>query len=93
MYKKIDGFKVEISSEGDQDYLAQFVELPNIFAFGTCPDHALSELNFAWEVAKKSYRKCGKEIPSPEYFKYFSFPSRAVRLFRKTRDILTTRFV
>jgi predicted HicB family RNase H-like nuclease len=47
----------------DGEYLAHFVELPNVSAFGESPEEALEELAAAWEGVKESYRKRGESIP------------------------------
>ena len=38
-----DGFTVQMFLDEDGDYLAHFVELPNVSAFGQTPDKALVE--------------------------------------------------
>ena len=51
-----DGFTVNIFLDEDGDYLAHFVELPNISAFSDTPEGALKELTIAWEGVKKVTR-------------------------------------
>ncbi|MGA8057316.1 MAG: type II toxin-antitoxin system HicB family antitoxin [Candidatus Binataceae bacterium] len=48
----------------DGDYLAHFVELPNVSAFGPKPEKALKELDVAWALVKESYAEEGKELPA-----------------------------
>jgi len=49
--------------DDDGEYLAHFVELPNVSAFGELPEDALRELQTAWEGVKESYRKHGEPVP------------------------------
>lgn len=58
-----DGFAVEMFLDEDGDYLAHFVELPNVSAFGQTPDEALVELKAAWELMKECHREDGEPIP------------------------------
>ncbi len=58
-----DGFTVKMFLDEDGDYLAHFVELPNVSAFGQTPDEALVELKAAWELMKECYREDGVSIP------------------------------
>lgn len=70
--KEFDGFAVSIYLDEDGDWLAHFVELPGISAFGNTAEEALHELKIAWRAAKKSYRKHGEKIPAPLSQKKFS---------------------
>lgn len=45
------------------EYLAHFLEMPNISAFGETPEKALRDPETAWEGVKKSYKKNGESIP------------------------------
>ena len=45
-----DGFTVNLFFDEDGDYLAHFVELPNVSAFGPTRAKALIELKAAWEL-------------------------------------------
>ena len=58
-----DGFTVNIFLDEDGDYLAHFVELPNISAFSDTPEGVLKELAIAWEGVKESYRTHNDPIP------------------------------
>jgi predicted HicB family RNase H-like nuclease len=60
---QFDGFTVNLFVDEDGDYLAHFVEMPNVSAFGESPEEALGELATAWEGVKESYRKRGEPIP------------------------------
>lgn len=58
-----DGFTASVTLDEDGDWLANFLELPNVSAFAKTPEQALKELKLAWEGVKKSYRKRGEKIP------------------------------
>jgi len=60
---RFDGYSVNIFLDDDGDYLAHFVEMPNISAFGDSPEQALRELESAWEGVKQSFQKHGEPIP------------------------------
>lgn len=51
-----DGFTVNVFFDEDGYYLAHFVELPNIWAFGSTPSGALVELEASWELVKERYQ-------------------------------------
>ncbi len=59
-----DGFTVNLFFDEDGDYLAHFVELPNVLAFGPTPTQALAELKTAWELMKECYQE--DDIPVPK---------------------------
>lgn len=61
---RFDGHAVNLYLDEGGDWLAHFVELPNVSAFGDSPEQALQELGMAWEGVKKSYRKHGEPIPA-----------------------------
>lgn len=52
-----DGFSVHIIQDEDDDFIAHFVELPNVSAYGSSPEEALMELKEAWLAMKESYCK------------------------------------
>ena len=58
-----DGFTVNLFLDEDGDYLAHFVELPNVSAFGPTPAQALVELKAAWELMKECYQEEGVPVP------------------------------
>jgi predicted HicB family RNase H-like nuclease len=62
-YDPFDGYTVNIFLDEDGEYLAHFVEMPNISAFGDSPEEALKELTTAWEGVKESCLKHGEPIP------------------------------
>jgi len=59
-----DGFAVNVFLDGDGDYLAHFVKMPNVSAFSDTPENALRELAVAWIGVKESYRKHHDSIPA-----------------------------
>ena len=58
-----DGFTVNVFLDDEGEWLAHFVEMPNISAFADTPNEAVKELKTAWEGVKESYRKQGEKIP------------------------------
>ena len=58
-----DGFNVNIFLDEDGDYLAHFVEIPNVSAFSDTPEGALRELAIAWKGVKESYQKHHEPVP------------------------------
>ena len=58
-----DGFTVNLFFDEDGDYLAHFVEMPNVSAFADTPEGALRELAVAWKCVKESYQKHHESIP------------------------------
>ena len=58
-----DGFNVNIFLDEDGDYLAHFVEMPNVSAFSDTPEGALRELAIAWKGVKESYQKHREPVP------------------------------
>jgi predicted HicB family RNase H-like nuclease len=63
MNDKYDGFTVELFLDETNDWVAHFLELPSVSAFGETPEEALHELTEAWVAMKESYRKHNEEIP------------------------------
>lgn len=61
--KEFNGFSVNIFLDEDGDWVAHFIELPNVSACGSTAEEALQELKIAWEGVKESYRKHGEPIP------------------------------
>ena len=58
-----DGFNVNVFLDEEGDYLAHFVEMPNVSAFSDTPDGALRELAIAWKGVKESYQKHHEPVP------------------------------
>ena len=58
-----NGFTVNVFLDEDGDYLAHFVEMPNVSAFSDTPEGALKELVMAWTGVKESYQKHQEPIP------------------------------
>jgi predicted HicB family RNase H-like nuclease len=70
-HDRFDGYTVNIFLDEDGDYLAHFVEIPNVSAFGESPEKALGELAIAWQGVKESYQKHGEPVPiAPTRKKY-----------------------
>ncbi len=68
-----DGFTVNIFyDENDKDFVANFVELPLVSAFGSTPDKALQELKMAWEGIKQSHINQGEQVPTSPLKKSYS---------------------
>ena len=64
MHDQFDGFSIYLAEDEDGDFLAHFIELPNVSAFANSPEDALRELKLAWEGIKTSYRKHKEPIPT-----------------------------
>ena len=58
-----DGFNVNVFLDEDDDYLAHFVEMPNVSAFSDTPEGALRELSIALKEVKESYQKHHEPVP------------------------------
>ena len=58
-----DGFSINLFLDNKGDWLAHFVEMPNISAFANNPKAALDELKIAWELVKEDYRASNEAIP------------------------------
>lgn len=67
-----DGFTINIFQDKEGDWIAHFVELPQISAFSNSPDKAIHELSQAWEGVKESYRKHNQPIPEAPLKKQYS---------------------
>lgn len=70
-YDRFDGYTVNVFLDEDGEYLAHFVEMPNVSAFGESPEEAIGELANAWEGVKESYQKHSEPVPlAPAKKKY-----------------------
>lgn len=64
MHDAFDGFSIHLLyDENDDDWVAHFVELPSVSAFGDTPQKAIEELKIAWEGVKQSYINQEEQIP------------------------------
>jgi len=72
MNDRFDGFTLNLYLDEDGEWLAHFVELPNVSAFAATPERALEELAAAWEGVKESYRKHGEPVPMAPARKNYS---------------------
>ena len=57
------GFTVNLFLDEDGDYLAHFVEMPNVSAFSDTPEGALRELAIAWQCVKETYAEDQEPFP------------------------------
>ncbi len=55
--ERFDGYGVTLFLDEDGEWLAHFMEMPNISAFGNTPEEALQELEIVWALLKESYKK------------------------------------
>ena len=69
-----DGFTVNLFLDEDGDYLAHFVEMPNVSAFSDTPEGALRELAVAWKCVKESYEEDREPIPQAPSRKGYEGP-------------------
>jgi predicted RNase H-like HicB family nuclease len=58
-----DGYTVNLMLDEDGQYLAHFIEMPNVSAFGNTPEEALHELENAWTLMKEDYAANNDVIP------------------------------
>ena len=58
-----DGFTINLYVDEQGDWLAYFLEMPNISAFGDAPEEALTELKIAWGMVKEDFVAKGLNIP------------------------------
>ena len=63
---RFDGYAVSVLRDEDGDWLAHFMELPNVSAFGPTPEKALKELDVAWALVKEDYAAEGKPRIRPQ---------------------------
>lgn len=63
MRDEFEGFSIHLLQDDDGDFVAHFVELPNVSASGSTAEEALAELKEAWEAMKESYRKHKEAVP------------------------------
>ena len=69
---RFDGYTVNVFLDEDGEYLAHFVEMPSVSAFGESPEEAIKELGTAWEGVKESYQKHGESVPVAPARKQYS---------------------
>ncbi len=60
---KFDGFKISLYKDEEGDWLAYFIEMPNISGFSDTPENAIQELETAWKGVKESYHKHNEPVP------------------------------
>ena len=84
-----DGFSIKLLQEETNEWLAHFVELPNVSAYGDTADDALNELAIAWKNMKESYLAASEEIPLAPARKYYSGTFN-VRVDKRLHRLLAT---
>ncbi len=62
-HEEFDGFTVTLHPDEEGDWIAHFLELPNVSAFATTPNEAVEELKEAWTLMKESYAKHNESVP------------------------------
>lgn len=87
MSDRFDAYTVELFLDDDGDWLARFEEMPEVSAFGATPEKALSELDAAWKLVKKSYTARGEKPPVAPSRKRYSGQFN-VRLDKRTHRSL-----
>lgn len=58
-----NGFSINLFQDNDQDWIAHFVELPNVSAFAETPEEAILELKTAWDLFRESCYKHLHPVP------------------------------
>ncbi len=88
-----DGYSVNLFLDEDGDWLAHFLEMPGISAFGDTPDAALAELEKAWHLAKESYEENNESVPVAPFRREYSghFNVRVGRKVHRTLAVLAAR--
>jgi predicted RNase H-like HicB family nuclease len=67
-----NGFTITLFQDEEGDWIAHFVEMPNVSAFADNPYQAIDELEIAWQGIKESYLKHDEKIPLASSFKKVS---------------------
>ena len=67
-----DGYTVNLILDEDEQYLAHFVEMPSVSAFGDTPEEALLALEEAWGLMKEDYVANKEMIPVAPSRKHYS---------------------
>ena len=57
-------YTINLYLDEQQEWLAHFVEMPNISAFADTPQQAIEELKIAWELVKEDYQQKREDIPT-----------------------------
>jgi predicted HicB family RNase H-like nuclease len=87
--KEFDGFSVNIFLDEEGDWVAHFIELSNVSAYGDTAEEALNELKIAWKGVKESYRKHGEPVPVAPSQKQYSGHFN-IRVDRRIHKLLAT---
>jgi len=72
MADRFDGYAVSVFLDEDGDYIAHFLELPEVSAHGKSPEKALKELASAWQGVKLLYEEEGRAVPVAPLRRNFS---------------------
>ena len=72
IHEEFDGFTVTLHPDEEGDWVAHFLELPNVSAFAETPNAAVEELKEAWEAMKESFVKHNEPIPKAPIRKDYS---------------------
>jgi len=67
-----DGYTVNLILDEDEQYLAHFVEMPSVSAFGNTPEEALLALEDAWGLMKEDYIAHKEDIPITSSHRQYS---------------------
>ena len=60
---RFDGYTINVYLDDDGDWLAHFVELPEVSAFALTPEDALDELAQAWSGVRQSHENRREPVP------------------------------
>ena len=82
-----DGYSINLYPDEDVQYLAHFIEMPTVSAFGNTPEAALHALEAAWQLMKEDYRAHGESVPIAPAKKQYS-GSFNVRVGKKLHKLL-----
>jgi len=69
---RFDGYTVNVYLDDDGDWMAHFVELPEVSAFAATLEGALNELTQAWSGVRLSHEKRGEAVPQAPSRKRYS---------------------
>jgi len=69
--EQFDGFTITLVEENNE-WLAHFIELPLVSAYGDTAGEALQELEVAWSLLKESYCENDEPIPVAPARKQYS---------------------
>src|SRR5260363_381654 len=93
MDNRFDGFAVNLYLDDEESWLAHFVELPEVSAFGDSPEVALAELASAWDAVKATYinEALQERVAPPQKGSSGAFNVRVDRTFHRAFAIEAPR--